>query len=111
MNSLGDFEQLVMLAVLQLGEDARAADVRARIVEAAQRGVSRGALYSTLERLEAKGFLTWEVEESTPARGGIPRRRFHVTKEGVKAVRRSHQAVSRLSRGLHGLLEGRKASS
>jgi DNA-binding PadR family transcriptional regulator len=102
--SLGDFEQLVLLATLQLGADARAADLRARIEEAAERSVSRGALYATLDRLEAKDLLAWEVEESTPERGGLPRRRFRVTAAGLAALRRSHRAVARLSEGLDGLL-------
>lgn len=102
--SLGDFEQLVLLATLQLGPDARAADLRARIEEAAERKVSRGALYATLDRLEAKDLLAWEVEESAPERGGLPRRRFRVTAAGVAALRRSQRAVARLSEGLDGVL-------
>jgi PadR family transcriptional regulator PadR len=102
--SLGDFEQLVLLATLQLGSDARAAALRARIEEAAERGVSRGALYATLDRLEAKDFLTWDVAESSPERGGLPSRRFRVTAEGLAALRRSQRAVTRLSEGLDGLL-------
>jgi PadR family transcriptional regulator PadR len=102
--SLGDFEQLVLLATLQLGSDARAAALRARIEEAAERSVSRGALYATLDRLEAKDFLTWDVEESSPERGGLPSRRFRVTVEGLAALRRSQRAVTRLSEGLDGLL-------
>jgi PadR family transcriptional regulator PadR len=105
MTSIGDFEQLVLLATLQLGTKARAADLRAHIARAAERSVSRGALYATLDRLESKRLLTWEVEESTPARGGIPRRRFVVTAEGLAALQRSHRAVARLSEGLDGLLE------
>ena len=102
---LGDFEQLVLLAALQLGDRAVAAGLRARIEEAAEREVSRGALYATLDRLESKGLLSWEVEDSPPERGGIPRRRFVVTPAGVDAIRRSHRAVSRLAEGLEDLLE------
>ena len=103
---LGEFEQLVLLAVLQLGADARALDIRRELEEQANRPTARGALYATLERLGGKGLLEWEVEESTPARGGLPRRRFSVTKAGVEALRTSRQAVANLSRGLDGLLEG-----
>jgi DNA-binding PadR family transcriptional regulator len=108
MNSanLGDFEQLVLLAVLQLGETAMAAEVRQRIEAAAERQVSRGALYATLDRLEAKGLLDWTVEETTPARGGIPRRRFRVTASGLESIRRTHRALSRLTDGLGDVLEG-----
>ncbi len=98
--SLGEFEHLVLLAVLQLKADARAIDIRAHILEQVGRSVSRGALYSSLERLEKKGFLSWEVEDTTPERGGIPRRRFFVTEPGLEAVRNSLRAISILSDGL-----------
>jgi len=72
-----------------------------------RRRVTRGALYATLDRLTTKGFLDWEVEESTPERGGIPRRRFRVTKPGMAALRRSYNAVRTLSSGLERVLRGR----
>jgi PadR family transcriptional regulator, regulatory protein PadR len=103
-DALGEFEQLVLLAALQLDADAHAATIRRTIEEGAHRRVTRGALYATLERLTTKGFLDWEVEESTPERGGIPRRRFRVTKAGVDALRRSYNAVRTLSRGLESVL-------
>lgn len=99
-DGLGEFEQLVLLAVLQLSEDAHAARVRERISEVAGRKVTRGALYATLDRLSAKGFLEWQVEDSTPERGGIPRRRFRVTDPGVATLRRSYSALRTLARGL-----------
>jgi DNA-binding PadR family transcriptional regulator len=99
-DTLGEFEQLVLLAVLQLSADAHAARVRDRISEAAGRKVTRGALYATLDRLVAKGYLDWQVEDSTPERGGIPRRRFRVTEPGVAALRRSYSALRTLARGL-----------
>lgn len=102
---LGEFEQLVLLAVLQLGTDARALDIRQELEEQANRATSRGALYATLERLCSKRFLEWEVEESTPQRGGLPRRRFIVTQSGLEALRASRQAVTNLSRGLERTLE------
>ncbi len=103
-DSLGEFEQLVLLAVLQLGTDTYAAHVRKRIEDVAHRTVSRGALYATLDRLTGKGFLDWQVEASTPARGGIPRRRFHVTKPGLAALRRSYTALRTLAQGVEDLL-------
>lgn len=103
-DALGEFEQLVLLAVLRLEAEAYASRVRQTIEEGARRRVTRGALYATLDRLTTKGFLDWEVEESTPARGGIPRRRFRVTKNGVAALRRSYNALRTLSRGLEGVL-------
>ena len=104
--SLGEFEHLVLLAVLQLKEEARAIDIRSQIQDRTGRSVARGALYSALDRLGGKGFLTWEVESSIPERGGIPRRCFSVTDRGLAAVRVSLQAISSLSEGLGEVLSG-----
>ena len=101
---LGEFEQLVLMAILNLSPDARAASIRQRIERVANRGVSRGALYATLDRLEVKGFLKWETEEAGPARGGIPSRRFAVTKTGLAALRESWKVVRTMARGLERLL-------
>lgn len=103
-DTLGEFELLVLLAVLQLEGEAQAARVRERIEEGAGRRVTRGALYATLERLETKGYLDWQETDAVPERGGIPGRRFLVTRAGVAAVRRSRAAVRELSRGLERLL-------
>lgn len=108
-SGLGDFEQLVLLAVLNLGDEARAAAIRSRIETAAGRTVSRGALYATLDRLESKSYLDWEVEETAPARGGIPRRRFIVTAPGLEALQRSWKAIRTLGRGLERILGGGQA--
>jgi DNA-binding PadR family transcriptional regulator len=101
---LGEFEQLVLLAVVRLKQGATATAIRSEIEEAADRTVSRGALYVTLERLERKGYLGWEAEASGPARGGVPARRFRVTAVGLEALRRARAAVARLARGIERLL-------
>lgn len=101
---LGEFEQLVLLAILQLEGEAHALAIRERLERAARRRVTRGALYATLERLETKGCVEWSVEAVTPARGGIPRRLFRVTKVGVASLRRAYGAVQRLARGLEHVL-------
>jgi DNA-binding PadR family transcriptional regulator len=103
-DTLGEFEHLILLAILQLGRDAHAARVREKIEREADRKVTRGALYVTLDRLTAKQLVEWEVEETTSARAGIPRRRFRVTEGGLEALRRSHAAVRTLSRGLEQVL-------
>ena len=97
---IGEFEQLVLLSVLQLGRDAFGIEIRALLKEKGRRSVSRGALYKTLERLAHKGLLTWEVSDSTPDRGGLPRRRFSVTPEGVDALRQTRETLLRLWTGL-----------
>jgi DNA-binding PadR family transcriptional regulator len=101
---LGEFEQLVLLAVLQLGDDADAARLRERLERDADRRVSRGALYATLDRLGRKGYVEWDAQDATPARGGIPGRRFRVSEPGLEALRRSYGALRSLARGIEGLL-------
>lgn len=103
---LGEFEHLVLLAVMQLGADAHAIRVSEQIEKRASRSVARGALYGTLTRLQEKGFLDWQVEDSTPERGGIPRRRFQITEPGLVALRHSQRAIANLSEGLERALEG-----
>ena len=104
----GEFEQMVLLAVLRLGADAHALAVLGELDERAGRAVSRGALYKTLDRLEAKGLVAWDLDhEDVPERGGHPRRRFRVTPEGVRAVREARAAFARLEEGLEGLLRRR----
>lgn len=102
--TLGEFEQIVLLAVLQVGDDSFALPVLRELDHRAGRRVSRGALYKTLERLESKGLLDWDVEDPTPGRGGHPRRRFRVTAAGVSALKTSRDALHRMWQGLDGVL-------
>jgi DNA-binding PadR family transcriptional regulator len=103
---LGEFEQMVLLAILQLKDEGFALSILRELDLRAGRSVSRGTLYKTLERLEAKGFLEWEAEAGPPERGGHPRRRFTVTGRGVAALRDSREAFRKLWEGLDGILEG-----
>jgi PadR family transcriptional regulator, regulatory protein PadR len=105
--SLGEFEQLVLLAVLQLGDEAYAVPVRNLIVARTARDVARGALYTALERLEAKGLLTSRLGEPIAERGGRPRRYFSVTPPGLALLRDARAAVANLSQGLESVLEQR----
>jgi DNA-binding PadR family transcriptional regulator len=100
----GEFEQMVLLAILRLEGKAFALSVLRELDKRAGRRVSRGALYKTLERLDDKGLVEWEVEETTPGRGGHPRRRFNVTAEGVRALQSSRDALHRLWQGLESVL-------
>ena len=97
---LGEFEQLVLLAVVRLGDEAYAVTIRRAIEEAAARSVSRGALYTTLERLEVKGLLSSRMGEPVADRGGRARRYHKITAAGVRALRAAHEAISRLSAGI-----------
>ena len=101
---LGQFEQMVLLTLLQLGDDAHAINIRRYLDEKAGHKVTRGALYRTLDRLEDKGHITWQADEPTPERGGYTKRRFLVSKQGLAALRASHGALFALSRGLETVL-------
>lgn len=102
---LGEVEHLVLLAVLRLKGEAFALDVLHELDREAGHVVSRGTLYKTMERLEAKGLLGWEVEEGSPERGGHPRRRFTVTPEGVAELADARSRLMNLWDGVSGLLE------
>jgi DNA-binding PadR family transcriptional regulator len=104
--SLGEFEQLVLLAILRLRDSAFGTAISTELEEKAGRRVSRGALYASLDRLESKGFLRWELEAPRPERGGHPARRFTVTESGLDALRDHRRAFGRLSAGLEDLLAG-----
>ena len=101
---LGEFEQMVLLAVLQEGQNAFALEVRREIERSAGRTVSRGAFYTTLDRLERKGMVSWAEESPGDGRRSGPLRLFSVTDEGLAALRESRKALSELSRGLDDLL-------
>lgn len=102
---LGEFEQIVLLAVLRLGKNAYAIPIREEIEQRTGRTVARGALYTALERLEAKRCLRSTMSEPLPERGGRSRRYFAVTPAGLAAIRASRQSLLRLWQGLEGLLE------
>jgi len=105
----GEFEQMVLLAVLRLGREAWALAILRELDSCAGRRVSRAALYKTLDRLETKGLVAWSTEESTPERGGHPRRLFSVTPAGVALLQASRDALLRLWDGLDPVLGERPA--
>lgn len=101
MAKIGEFELLVLLAILRQGDAPYANGVRDDLELNADRSVTRGALYRTLDRLAGKGLIEWELEPSrTPERGGHPMRRLTVTTEGLEAVRASHEVLMRFFDGL-----------
>src|SRR5215510_12830499 len=97
---LGTLEHIVLLAVMQLGDDAYGGTIRDEIEERAGRVVSFGAVYVTLQRMEAKGLVTSRLGEPTAERGGRAKRFFLVTTEGRQAVRRVQDAVGAMAKGL-----------
>lgn len=98
---LGEFEHLVLLAILRLGPQAYGAQIRRTIMERAERSASFGAVYSTLRRLEAKGLVGVKGEEADVGEVGRPRRIFAVTEAGVEALRKARRRIERMSRGVH----------
>lgn len=105
MSRLGEFELLVLLAILRQGEQPYANQVREDLETNAGRAVTRGALYRTLDRLRVKGLIAWEMEPSdVPERGGHPRRRLQVTDAGLAALRASRAILFRFFEGLEPVL-------
>ena len=102
---LGEFEQLVLLAILQCGDEAYTVPIRRVLADRSRRRVARGALYTSLDRLEGKGLVTSRLGESLALRGGRPRRYFTVTSSGLEALRATRAILADLSSGLESLLE------
>ena len=97
---LGEFEQLVLLAVLQAGDEAYGVPVRDEIARRTRRDVALGTVYKTLLRLEEKGLVAARTGEPTPERGGRRKRYYAVTGAGRLALRRSLEALRRMATGL-----------
>ena len=102
---LGEFEQMVLLAVLHLGDQAYGRAIREKLQDRANRTVTHGASYVTLDRMVSKGLLDSELREPDPDRGGRARRYFRVTPDGLTALRESREALQNLWHGLEAVLE------
>ena len=96
---LGEVEQLVLLAVLRLGKDAYAVPIRDLIAREGGVRLTRGSIYITLDRLEAKGLVESWFGDPTAEPGGKARRLFRVRPAGTAALRAARRAVDRLSVG------------
>jgi DNA-binding PadR family transcriptional regulator len=104
VSALGEFEQVVLLAILRLRDDAYAVTVRDEILRCTGRDVSRGSIYITLDRLETKGFLKSRLADPTPERGGRAKRYYALRPRAVEALRESRRALVALWRGLESVL-------
>jgi PadR family transcriptional regulator PadR len=91
---MGEFEQLVLLAILRLADHAYGMEIRGEIEKQTRREVSYGAVYTTLDRLDRKGFVSSELGASTPERGGRARKYFRVEPAGQAALRSTRNALS-----------------
>ncbi len=97
---LGEFEHIIVLALLLLKDRAYGVTVRQEIERRTEREVSIGAVYATLDRLERKGLVTSHRGDPTPERGGRSKRFFRVTAEGEAAVSRTRRALESMTEGL-----------
>src|SRR5437867_2652368 len=97
---LGEFEQIVLLAVLRLGDDAYGVPIRLEIETRTGRSITVGALYRTLDRLEAKGYVASSFSDPTPQRGGRSKRYFKVRAPGLRTLRASRESLAAMWEGL-----------
>jgi PadR family transcriptional regulator, regulatory protein PadR len=97
---LGEFEHVVLLAILRVRDTAYGVTIRAEIEACTERDPSPGALYTTLERLEDKGLVSSQLGDPTPQRGGRAKRYFTVTSQGMAAVAHAQRSYQRLLKGL-----------
>ena len=104
--TLGNFELMVLLAVLRLGDDAYGVPISQAIEKSTGKEVVAGSVYAALERLETKGFVTSELGEPTAARGGRAKRYFRITARGLRETRATRQALIRLWEGIPALRGG-----
>jgi PadR family transcriptional regulator len=97
--NLGEFEQIALLAILRL-KDAYGVSIRAEIAARTGREPTRGALYTTLDRLEEKGLVKSRMGDPTPIRGGRAKRYYAVTGAGIKAIAQAQRAYRQMLEGL-----------
>ena len=93
---LTDFELMLLLAILRVGEDAYGVPIAREIESTAGRNVVLGAVYAALERLESRGLVASTIGDPTPERGGRAKRYFTVTAKGLRAVKDTHRALTAL---------------
>lgn len=102
---LGEFEQLVLLAILRLAADAHGVAIGRELEAQAGRAVSRSALYTTLDRLEQKQLVRWKIAMGGEERGRLPRRVYSVTARGLASIRAAQRVLRKMTDGLERLLE------
>jgi len=101
---LGEFEQRVLLAILRCDAKATPIEVRREVLRASGHEPSRGAFYTTLDRLEGKGLVRWTASQGVEGRDGLTQRTFTVTPDGVTALKASRKALLELWSGLDEIL-------
>ena len=99
-NLLGPHEQLILLAILRIGEDAYGMTIRREVEQRSRRDISIGAVYTTLERLQRKGYVRSYLGSVTAERGGRAKRHYRITARGERALKESHEALRSMTEGL-----------
>src|SRR6187401_712877 len=99
-DTLGAFEQAVLLALVQLGDGAYGRAIFKQVQERLQREIAAGAVHATLERLERKGLVLSRLGSGTDIRGGRARRYYRVSAAGIRALNDAREAVESLWRGI-----------
>lgn len=102
---LGEFELMVLLTIIRLGDEAYGVPLTRELVKMRGRDVAIGSVYAALDRLELKGLVTSTLGESTPERGGRAKRFFRPTEQGLRSVHETRKVLSRLWRSLPPLKE------
>jgi PadR family transcriptional regulator len=97
---LGEFEQVLLYALLRLGDDAPSYAIREDILARTGRALSPGAIYTGLDRLERRGFVSSRLGDPTPERGGKRKRHYSLRPAGRAALRAAHEALAEMARGL-----------
>ena len=100
MKRLGDFEQLILFAVLRLGQDAYGVSIRWEIETRSGRDVSAGALYTALGRLESRGFVKSKLAEGSTERGGRPRKYYRILPAGARALYETARQLAAMADGM-----------
>ena len=97
---LGNFDLMLLLALLRLGEDAYGVTIAEELEEQTGREVVVASVYATLERLQERGLVTSTLGESTPERGGRAKRYFRITGAGIREARDARRSLMNLWKGL-----------
>ena len=97
---LGEFEQIVLLAIVRLGDEAYGVPIKQDIEQRTGRSLTVGALYRTLDRLEEKGYVSSAFSDPTPERGGRSKRYFKIKPLGLRTLRASREALTAMWEGL-----------
>ena len=99
-HTIGDFEQLILFALVRLGDDAYGASLRAEIEKRTGRTISAGALYTALDRMEQRGLVASRLGDPTPQRGGKRKRLYSLQPAGERALARVYESLRLMATGM-----------